>query len=657
MSERSLKRNHEEEELSRSLKQRTYESSLSKSNYERKLLSFETSKREFEITMREKNVQHSKLLKDLTWYKDKSENEQREKETAQSLLIEKKSEYDKSHSQLKHSLMNIKEENVLLKSENETINSNCQRQLQSKDTIISSLTRRCASLEEDLQSATETSNQRQSLLESTRKSLEELEQDRSSANLDSSHAYTSFMRDELSKQTSQNRKLESMNKTLTRELDSVKEKASRFDVAREENMSLQSRLKVLDRLNQQVSILELERDGLIKEKETWSTVLEPGESPSSITNVVAQLRLENVSLKEKLGTSSADQTGHNSELSELLENIENLRKVEKEQTISIENLSKTTKSQVRLLELSQQETSLVKKQLDSIISEEEMLSSQKFDSLQKERINSLEDLLQQHKAENEKLSKDILNLSKTTDTINENALKLKVSQAEQALENIKLEAQEEINKLGQEVVALEHKVGRGEFNTKTTRVLEMRDNPISQDYAIRSETLNALKEENRLLLEKLKNGGDNANGSVSAQTGLPQQTMLNLSKEKETLEKQLSDKDKRMLRLKNIFSDKAVEFREAIYSLLGYKVQFLPNGRVRLNSAYHTPPDGGGILFQSNDNDQGTMKVEDGSLEGIEDLLKFWVNERESIPCFMANLCLELWDASKRGEIGRLAVR
>lgn len=90
MSERSLKRNHEEEELSRSLKQRTYESSLSKSNYERKLLSFETSKREFEITMREKNVQHSKLLKDLAWYKDKSENEQREKETAQSLLIEKK---------------------------------------------------------------------------------------------------------------------------------------------------------------------------------------------------------------------------------------------------------------------------------------------------------------------------------------------------------------------------------------------------------------------------------------------------------------------------------------------------------------------------------------------------------------------------------------
>lgn len=673
MSERSLKRNHEEEELSRSLKQRTYESSLSKSNYERKLLSFETSKREFEITMREKNVQHSKLLKDLAWYKDKAENEQREKEAAQSLLIEKKvclvseyihtslilvqSEYDKSHSQLKHSLMNIKEENVLLKSENESINSNCQRQLQSKDTIISSLTRRCASLEEDLQSATETSNQRQSLLESTRKSLEELEQDRSSANLDSSHAYTSFMRDELSKQTSLNRKLESTNKTLTRELESVKEKASRFDVAREENMTLQSKLKVLDRLNQQVSILELERDVLIKEKESWSTVLEPGESPSSITNVVAQLRLENVSLKEKLGTSSADQTGHNSELSELLEGIENLKKIEKEQKISIENLSKTAKSQVRLLELSQQETSLVKKQLDSIISEEEMLSSQKFDSLQKERINSLEDLLQQHKSENEKLSKDILNLSKTTDTTNENALKLKVSQAEQALENIKLEAQEEINKLGQEVVALEHKVGRGEFNIKTTRVLEMRDNPISQDYAIRSETLNALKEENRLLLEKLKNGGGNASSSDSAQTGLPQQTMLNLSKEKETLERQLSDKDKRMLRLKNIFSDKAVEFREAIYSLLGYKVQFLPNGRVRLNSAYHTPPDGGGILFQSNDNDQGTMKVEDGSLEGIEDLLKFWVNERESIPCFMANLCLELWDASKRGEIGRLAVR
>lgn len=88
--DRSLKRTHDEEDLARSLKQRTYETSISKSQYERKLLAFETTKREYEITMREKNVQHAKLLKDLAWYKEKAETEQREKEAAMASSSEKK---------------------------------------------------------------------------------------------------------------------------------------------------------------------------------------------------------------------------------------------------------------------------------------------------------------------------------------------------------------------------------------------------------------------------------------------------------------------------------------------------------------------------------------------------------------------------------------
>lgn len=526
--------------------------------------------------------------------------------------------------------------------------------MHSKDSLIRSLERRCGSLEEDLQAAVETSNERQSLLENTRRSLEELEHDRSSSNIDSSHAYTSFMRDEVSKQTTINKRLDSQNKLLNRELSGLREKAAKYDVIREEKLALISKVKVLDRVSTQLSSVELERDALLKEKESWQGVLQPGETPALVTNVIAQLRLENASLKEKVGSTDADISGHSNELAQLLDQIESLRRVGKEQQVGIENLTKSTKSQVRLLELSQQEVSSLKKQLETILSEEEVLNAHKFDTLQKDRIAELERLLQHHKSENEVLTKDILNLSKTTDTSNEKALQLKIEQAEQTIANLKTEAQEEINKLGQEVVQLEHKVGRGEFNCRNVRVLEMRDNPLSQDYAIRTETLNALKEENRLLLEKLNSGGSVQ--SEAQHSNLPQQTTLNLIKEKEGLEQQLSDKDKRMLRLKGIFSDKAVEFREAIYSLLGYRVQFLPNGRVRLNSAY-TASESGGILFQSNEDDQGTMKVEDGGLEGVEDLLRFWVNERESIPCFMANLCLELWDASQRSERGRLAVR
>ena len=233
---------------------------------------------------------------------------------------------------------------------------------------------------------------------------------------------------------------------------------------------------------------------------------------------------------------------------------------------------------------------------------------------------------------------------------------------------MKADATTVIENLEKEVVSLENKVGRGEYNVKTTRVLELKDNPVSQDFAIRTETLNSLKEENKLLLEQLKKSS--LSTTSSNEEGLPKQTVLNITKEKEQLEKELSDKDKRMLRLKNIFSDKAVEFREAIYSLLGYRVQFLPNGRVRLNSAFmpgllNSSTNGDenvtpSVLFQSNADDKGTMKVEggaNGKLEGVEDLMQFWVTERESIPCFMANLVLELWDSVQRGELSRLAVR
>ncbi|TIA70564.1 hypothetical protein E3P91_03020 [Wallemia ichthyophaga] len=638
---KSLKRNHNQDDLSRSLKQRTYETSISKSQYERKLLAFETTKREFEITMREKNLQHGKLVKDISYYKDKAETAHKEKDAALALANQNKTENDKTQSQHRYTLGQLKEENIQLKMD------------------LDSLQSQCASLEEDLHSAIETSNLRQSLLENTRRSLDTLEQDKSSSNIDSSHAYTSFMRDELSKQSSINKHLESQNKSLNRDLNGLKEKSAKFDVLREEKLALSSKLKMLDRVSTQLSSVELERDSLLKEKEGWQDVLQPGESPATVTTLIAQLRLENATLRESVGSTNADKSGHSTELAQLLDQIDSLRKAEAQLQINVEKLTTSTTSQYRLLELSQQEVSSLKKQLDTILSEEETLNAHKLDTLHHDRMVGLEGLLQQHKSENEKLAREMFNLSKstTTDTSNEKAFQLKIDHAEQTIVSLKAEAQEEISKLAEQVAHLEHKVGRGEFNCKNIRVLEMRDNPISQDYAIRSETLSALREENRMLLEEKEGREENAMQSVqSTHPSLPLQTTLNHTKEIKTLEQQLSDKDKRMLRLKGIFSDKAAEFREAIYSLLGYRVQFLPNGRVRLNSAY-AASESGGILFQSNEDDQGTMKVEDGGLDGVEDLLRFWVNERESIPCFMANLCLELWDANERNERGRLAVR
>ena len=108
-----------------------------------------------------------------------------------------------------------------------------------------------------------------------------------------------------------------------------------------------------------------------------------------------------------------------------------------------------------------------------------------------------------------------------------------------------------------------------------------------------------------------------------------------------------------MLRLKQIWTSKSLEFREAVASILGFKMDFMPNGRVRMTSLFWNDDAGeggdgeGSIIF---DGEQGTMKVGgeaggDGGRPGfrreIEGLIRFWVEERKEIPCFLAAMTLE----------------
>jgi mitotic spindle assembly checkpoint protein MAD1 len=50
------------------------------------------------------------------------------------------------------------------------------------------------------------------------------------------------------------------------------------------------------------------------------------------------------------------------------------------------------------------------------------------------------------------------------------------------------------------------------------------------------------------------------------------------------MEKVVAEKEKRMRRLREIWTDKAAEFRDVIASVLGYHVYFLPNGKVRVKN-------------------------------------------------------------------------
>jgi mitotic spindle assembly checkpoint protein MAD1 len=87
-----------------------------------------------------------------------------------------------------------------------------------------------------------------------------------------------------------------------------------------------------------------------------------------------------------------------------------------------------------------------------------------------------------------------------------------------------------------------------------------------------------------------------------------------------------------------------------VYSLLGYRLDFLQNGRVRCTSMFATSTDQAFIF----DGEEGTMQLVSQEaaekhrewFDGVKNLVDFWVNERETIPGFLAALTLELYERS-----------
>lgn len=135
---------------------------------------------------------------------------------------------------------------------------------------------------------------------------------------------------------------------------------------------------------------------------------------------------------------------------------------------------------------------------------------------------------------------------------------------------------------------------------------------------------------------------------------VPLPTLENARAEIAALQKQLAEKDKRMTRLKEIFSAKSTEFREAVYSLLGWKLDFMPNGRVKVS---HMFTRGAKEMNEESiefDGEKGTMKVAGGSESPwhreIKNQCAFWM-QRQSIPCLLASILIEQYEKTTRAQM------
>ncbi|KAI0260570.1 spindle assembly checkpoint component Mad1, partial [Gloeopeniophorella convolvens] len=226
--------------------------------------------------------------------------------------------------------------------------------------------------------------------------------------------------------------------------------------------------------------------------------------------------------------------------------------------------------------------------------------------------------------------------------------------------------EEQIETLEQTLFELRGEIGGGRHVPPGVRVLSLRDNPAQQWADLRQAALDRLKEENAALLARLASLDARA-PSAAASTdapGTPGEELVPRASweaacaEKIALEDELRAKEKRMLRLRQVFAAKSAEFREALGAILGVKLAFYDNGQVRVTSQYDL---GAAFVFQpakGGGGAEGGARMQlvaqgEGGPQELPQLMRNWVEVEQSIPCFLASVTLECYDKWKRErEIG-----
>lgn len=567
-------------------------------------------------------------------------------------------------------------------------------QINELETIRSSLQSTLEGLQNDLQSArTDVQNTQEKLCE-REAVVANLETENIRLKAEGSDAETvSILKRELSDQVNHIRNLETTNREQSVELRHLRKVQKNVEVVEEQKKSLENQLQLMKDLESELGTVQIQKQMLEDERISWTSLLQDNDgqteidSPEAVVKALLQERIEKATLVDKLGNVEAQFL----EKDELIRGLEtersNLRQeIEKLRSSSAANGGAMAESRLRArLErqraLAVKEVEYLRAQLKTFDTEEVTMNAEQsqFDEHKSEQIANLEKLVDEYRVELEKVHEELSKRESTQQQDPEpRGIKRPLSPAESDAENERLSIlsrknrtlQESLSKSEQATTLLRRELEATKSQLKSlkaksrTRVLELRDNPTAQAENLKLSTITTLKAENRDLLAQLQGYHENVKA-------VPASTLESLKLEIQDMERVVADKEKRMRRLKEIWTAKSSEFREAVASLLGYKLDFLPNGRVRVTSMFHLSPayrhgDGdassdsrgpgsmgngeeNSIIF---DGENGTMKISGGqnSLFAVEirPLIKFWVEERKDIPCFLAAMTLDFYDKTTR---------
>jgi len=481
---------------------------------------------------------------------------------------------------------------------------------------------------------------------------------------------------ELADQVAHIRTLEATNREQLVELKHLRQVHRAVEVVEEEKRSLERKLDAAEAIQLELQEERRQRQRLEDEHRAWAAYLRSEssaedpiefESPVDLARALVQERLYSASLVQKIGEVQPEVADRENIIKTLEQEMASLKEqLEKAKTAGV--ASGADKGRIRIERqraLALKEVEYLRAQLKTFDSEDVTYQPENFDQKKHDRIQELEDLVDKYKEEVQNLHNELTSLesASTSPTApplagNKRPREHDTDQQSEhnheqlgqlARKNRKL--QDELSELhsAHRLLQTELKVAQEQLKSlqsqSKTRILSLRSNPTSDFEAVKTSTLAALKLENAELLAHIQR-------QPTLFATVPASQLAAAQREVADARAETASSQKSARRLKEVWAAKSAEFKEAIFSTLGWTVTFIPNGKMRVESVYcpsRTDEHENSIVF---DGEKGTMKVGGGPrsafAQRIGDNIKFWVRERGCVPCFLAALTLEFYEEHTR---------
>ncbi|KAH6894598.1 spindle assembly checkpoint component Mad1 [Thelonectria olida] len=577
---------------------------------------------------------------------------------------------------LERKTRDVEEEARLLQEQLEDLSTAKEEAARIADRKITDLEMQVTASQRSLQEFEQEGQQREEVLHLTQAQVTEkdaliarLEADVLRLKAQSGDAETmEIIRKELSEQVQHIRTLEATNREQLSELKHLRALSKAVEVVEEEKRTLQRKLEAAEIIEAELSEARIQRQRLEDERLAWTAYLknasETGDaefdSPETMARALVEERLTIASYIDKVGALQAEMTAQQNTINGLQEEKSQL-KGEVENAKLSSNAANVDKARLRLdrqRALAVKEAEYLRAQLKTFDTEDETLQPGQFDEARVRRVQELEDLVDKYKAEVQGLHTELSSLeSPAAGTTPQPVTGTKRVRAEDddtseqlgqlARKNRKL--QEEVTSYQTKVALLEKDLEANREQLRTakerskTRVLALKSNPTSNHEAVKQSTLDALQKENNDLLATVRDKA--ARSSIPM---IPTSVLGAMEREIAAAKAETASAQKSARRLKEVWGSKSQEFKEAIFSTLGWTVTFIPNGKMRVESTFYpsqTDEHENSIVF---DGERGTMKVGGGPRSAfakrIGDQIGFWVREKGCIPGFLAALTLEFYE-------------